>query len=589
MLFKRFCQKVMHNSTEPPGMRDFACNAMILVVLGYVLVYVLPLGLRPMTIPDESRYGEIPREMIQSGNWSVPHLVDLRYFEKPPMGYWLNAISISVFGENIFAVRLPGALATGLSAWFIWLLLVRAGYGQRIALVAAVITLSFVEVLVVGTLSVLDNPFTLFLSGGMVLFYLAAMAADASRQQRRYLIASGVMFGLSFLSKGFLAFVLPGLVILPYCLLQKRYMLIWRCWWIALFAILTVLPWAIIIHLREPDYWHYFIFEEHIRRFLAKDAQHVSPFYYYLMLLPVAAFPWLSFVPAAIAGVRLDKRHSDVFRYLLLWFGMPFLFFSISKGKLPTYILPCLIPAGALIAIGLMEYLSAGRRRLLLLGVVLNAALLLIGLAALLYQQFHGDGTPFYQPDETRKLIGIIVGLSLTGLLTLAAFFFKRTYKTIAAIAASVGIIFVILNSDLPDSVLAGKSPVALYEHVAPKLKPDTIIVSDANVVRAVAWSLKRTDIYLLHKGELGYGLSYPEHKQRYIGIGGLKKLLDQLHAGELQQDIAVFCEEPCQPELTALLGHRADQFSNEEFSVWITPCTNLGKVNVRNKEAGHQ
>ena len=565
-------------------MRDFACNAMILVVLGYILVYLLPLGLRPMTIPDESRYGEIPREMIQSGNWSVPHLVDLRYFEKPPMGYWLNAISISMFGENIYAIRLPAALASGLSAWFIWLLLIRVGYGQRTALVAAVIYLSFVEVLVVGTLSILDNPFTLFLTGGMVLFYLAAMAPEATRQQRLYLATSGVLFGLSFLSKGFLAFVLPGLVLLPYCLLQKRYMLLWRCWWIAIFAILTVLPWAIIIHLREPDYWRYFIVEEHIRRFLATDAQHASPAYYYLTLLPLAAFPWLGFLPAAIAGIRLDKRHADVFRYLLLWFGMPFLFFSISKGKLPTYILPCLIPAAALIAIGLLEYFRAGWRRLFVMGVVINASMLLIGLAALLYQQFHGDGTPFYAHDETTKLVGIILGLSLAIIITITAFFFRTPYKTIAAIGASVGIIFVILNSDLPKAVLEGKSPIALYEHVAAKLKPDTIIVSDANVVRAVAWSFKRSDVYLLHRGELGYGLSYPEHAHRYLGISGLKQLLDRLHTGELQQDIAVFCEEPCQPELIALLGHRADQYSNDEFSVWIAPSTKQSKTNLRDK-----
>ena len=84
-------------------------TAMLLVILAYIVIYLLPLGLRPLSTPDETRYGEIPREMIQTGDWAVPHLVGLRYFEKPPLGYWLNAISISVFGENNFAIRLPTA------------------------------------------------------------------------------------------------------------------------------------------------------------------------------------------------------------------------------------------------------------------------------------------------------------------------------------------------------------------------------------------------------------------------------------------------------------------------------------------------
>ena len=90
-------------------------------MLGFFLFfYILPLGIRPMVTPDESRYAEIPREMIASGDWIVPTLNGLKYFEKPVLGYWMNAVSIKLFGENAFAVRFPSAAATGISGFILF-------------------------------------------------------------------------------------------------------------------------------------------------------------------------------------------------------------------------------------------------------------------------------------------------------------------------------------------------------------------------------------------------------------------------------------------------------------------------------------
>ena len=82
----------------------------------FALVYLLPLGIRPLASPDEVRYGEIAHEMIVSGDWVSPHFNGARYFEKPVLGHWLNALSVAALGESPYAVRLPVALATGLSA-----------------------------------------------------------------------------------------------------------------------------------------------------------------------------------------------------------------------------------------------------------------------------------------------------------------------------------------------------------------------------------------------------------------------------------------------------------------------------------------
>ena len=84
-----------------------------------ILLSLSPIGFRPLFVPDEYRYAEIPREMLSSGDWVVPRLCGLRYFEKPPFGYWVTAISFRLFGRNPFAFRFPAGVLILLCSFFI--------------------------------------------------------------------------------------------------------------------------------------------------------------------------------------------------------------------------------------------------------------------------------------------------------------------------------------------------------------------------------------------------------------------------------------------------------------------------------------
>lgn len=548
-------------------------TAMLLVVFAYILIYLLPLGIRPLSTPDETRYGEIPHEMIVTGHWADPHLVGLRYFEKPPLGYWLNAISLKVFGENNFAVRLPTALAAGLSAWFVWLLLIRLGYTQGTALTAAAIYLSMTEVLLVGTIAVLDTPFSMFLTGAMVLFYLGVHDPQR-RRERLFLLSSGIFFGLAFLTKGFLAVVLPGLILFVYFLVQKRYTLFKKSLLVAGIGLFTILPWAIIIGIREPDFWRYFIMVEHIRRFLEPNAQHPEPFYFFVMYLPAMAFPWLAFLPAAIVGLRERSENSDFLRYLFLWFILPFVFFSISRGKLTTYVLPVFAPLSAYITIGLTSYLKTGKRRLFSLGAFINTVLLLIVLAVVLHQQYYEPDNVLFATYEAHKMYILIFCILLTTLLCILPVFFRKPAVRVGIIASTIVPLFLFINLVVPHSTLAGLSPISIIKKEKHLITPDTILVSDSNVVRAVAWELKRTDIYLIQKGELTYGLSYADSKHRFLGIPGLDKMLREHEAGKIKQNIAVFCEEPCPGAAELLKRHGAKHYTDKNFAVWLVGTT---------------
>ena len=163
---------------------------------------------------------------------------------------------------------------------------------------------------------------------------------------------------MGFMTKGFLAWLLPVLIGVPFALWQRRIkeMLCYGPLAIVL-AIAVCLPWALMIHHQEPDFWQFFFWNEHIRRFSASDAQHIQPWWFYLPLLLAASLPWATLLPAALFDAWKQKRQPGI-AFLLLWVLLPLAMFSLSKGKLPTYILPCLLPLALLMGHALISWID---------------------------------------------------------------------------------------------------------------------------------------------------------------------------------------------------------------------------------------
>ena len=164
--------------------KKFHQTMLLILAVFYLFVYILPLGLRDMMIPDEFRYGEIPREMVANNDWVTPELVGVRYFEKPALGYQWTALCLKIFGENAFAVRLPSALSVGLTMLLIYWLCARQQRDRFLAPLAAMIYMSFAFVYGVGTFAVLDSQLTMALTWCIGGYFLAWQ----SKKMKNYII-----------------------------------------------------------------------------------------------------------------------------------------------------------------------------------------------------------------------------------------------------------------------------------------------------------------------------------------------------------------------------------------------------------------
>ena len=320
----------------------------------FLFIYLLPIGFRQLGVPDEMRYGEIAREMLATGDFTVPHLNGLRYFEKPAGGHVLNAAAMAVFGETNFAVRLMSALATGLGAWALFLL-VRREKDKETAALSALVFLTCGIVMGVGTYSVLDSMVTGFITLTLCSFYGAL--ASSGKKKLGLLAAAGAFAGGAFLVKGFIALAVPVVVVAPYLLIRRQWRQLFILPWIPLIAALAVaLPWCLAVAAQEADFWHYFFWEEHIRRFFSQEhAQHDNPFWYFIPVFIGGALPWILIAPLPLRNLLRARFREPLIQFALCWLVFPFLFFSASSGKLGTYILPCFAPFALLLAIALAD------------------------------------------------------------------------------------------------------------------------------------------------------------------------------------------------------------------------------------------
>ncbi|HXK24344.1 MAG TPA: phospholipid carrier-dependent glycosyltransferase [Myxococcota bacterium] len=507
-------------------------RARLLLLGAYVAVYLLPLGVRPLFVPDEYRYAEIPREMLAGGDWVVPRLAGFRYFEKPALSYWVSAASLALFGESAFGLRLPSALAAGLCAWLTALGVRRAGEGGGASILAAGVLLTSGLFFGVATYKTLDALFTLGVTASLVCAFLAG-DGDGRRRLGLWALA-GAAAGAAFLTKGLLGFALPAIVLAAFLTWERRWRIALRHAWIApLTAIGVVLPWSLAVARSDADFWPYFIWNEHVRRFASEDAQHVAPFWYYVPVLLGCAMPWVPLWPAVIAGLRA-RTTTPLVRFALCGLVFPFGLFTIARGKLAIYLLPCFPALAILTALGLRAELARSGRWLRAGLRAVAIAVAGVSLALAVTRLVLPRVVPVYGPGEGSRFALVLLAALLASLTWIAAARSRRPDRVLALATLAAAPLYLAYPFAVPDLVLERKAPGALLARHADRLTGDALVVSEARLAPAVSWHARRDDILVLGGiGELRYGASRPDSQSRWLErVTTLRTLLEGQQPG---------------------------------------------------------
>jgi 4-amino-4-deoxy-L-arabinose transferase-like glycosyltransferase len=324
-----------------------------LLILFCFFLFFVNLNRWDLWNPDEPRYAQVAKEMVNGGDWILMHYNGKTYGDKPPLFFWLIAFSSYLWqGFNSFSARFPSAFFGTLTV-LLTFFLGRGLYSSRTGFLSGLILATSLEFAYLSTRANIDVTLTFFTTAALFCFFHWFQSYKKENDQEkpvRGLSIYGFYIGMALatLAKGPVGFILPLLVSLIYLLIQKNWKAIKRMRLLPgmLLFVLIVLAWYLPAALSGgKDYLQETLFKHTVDAY-AKGWTHVRPIYYYLYNFPVDFLPWVFFLPAAAAygysSEKVEKRRE--FSFLFLWFIIVFLFFSFSKGKRGLYLLP-LYPA----------------------------------------------------------------------------------------------------------------------------------------------------------------------------------------------------------------------------------------------------
>jgi 4-amino-4-deoxy-L-arabinose transferase-like glycosyltransferase len=497
----------------------------VLILLTLYVSYFSHLGAIGLLGPDEPRYAWIARDMAETGDWVTPRLYGKPWFEKPPLYYWGAAVCFKLFGVSEAAARLPSAISalllTLLLAWLAFRL-----YGPETALWLLLLLPTSLGMIGFSHAAATDMPFSGMLTMAMVS---AAVVLGLTRNENTpviprtpwlALISFGFFLGLAVLAKGPAGILLCGGAVFFWALVTKLWREAFRLLHPAAIAAfsLTTLPWYILCARRNPDFLRVFIVEHNFKRFLTPEFQHIQPFWFYGAVLLIALLPWtaLAVWSLILGSVKLTrvKRLSSNSLFFLTWGLFCLIFFSLSRSKLPGYILPALPAIGALMAHSRWA-LASGKTRSLAISLLASSLVFACCLAIVEYVAAHGSRGNLNFGMATGVILGALSAANLM-LGAGAAISFQGAFGRPLAACCVLPILFAVSNTDklLPSFFAWDPSGRTLSE----ELQRQAIPAAELNVSKYMNRGQRYSLNFYLHEELPEWDSGHPH--QGYLLIG---------------------------------------------------------------------
>lgn len=482
----------------------------LLLACALIAWFGYDLGTRALWSPDEGRYAEIPRAMVESGDYVTPRLNGVKYFEKPPLVYWLTAGSIKAFGLNEWALRLWPALFAVLGCLTVYFV-GRRLYGRRTGMLAAGVLATAPLYHFMGDVLTLDMPVSALLTIALGAFLLG-VRSPTGMTRRLLLYAFYASAALAVLAKGLIGIVLPSLIIGAWMMLLGEWRLLRAIHLLggALIFLAIAVPWHVLAARANPEFASFYFIHEHLERYLTTVHHRYQPPWFFVPVLLAGLYPWLVFLPQALRarlpGIWRERRRYADRWFLILWAAVPFLFFSASNSKLIPYILPVVPPLALLLGrwLALASEQPGGLPRapfivLLALGIAVSAGFAFAGALA---------------PDNP-KVVEITGQLGagqhlMAGALLLAGvipLFARYRYAPWALASVIIGAAVVVAIFDLNLARLdVGRSAKGLALTLKPALRAGDEVMVYREYYQDLPVYLERRVTVVDWKGELEFG-----------------------------------------------------------------------------------
>lgn len=513
------------------GRRGTWCFDLFMLSLSIILLFGLFLGSRPLSTPDEARYSEIPREMLALHDFVTPHLNGIKYFEKPPLVYWIQAasiqllqppsldknrqgdahlaISLPVKSINEWVVRIPNALFALLGCLFLYAA-GRTLFDRRTGLFSAVILATSFLYFALARMVTLDMGLSLFLSGSLLSF-LVAVNSSLGCKRCVLFYAAYIFSALAVLTKGLVGIVFPVMIIGVWISVTRQWQLLKQIHFPTgiLVFLLIVLPWHILVQVRNPEFFQFYFIDQQFLRYSTLIAQRYQPDWFFIPILLTGFLPWVVFLLqtllASFPKTRQQLKEKSNHVFLLLWIGLVFTFFSLSHSKLIPYILP-VFPAVSLLT---GHYLSTHKDSPGVKWGITSLPIILLVLGGVGVLRLLIDPSS-YLPRSGIPFISAGYSIFLLASL-LAVFSYWRARKKIAFIVLTLGsaISFIIFATGIPHVDTRSVKP--LVEVLKPLLHRHDKIIAYKNYYQDLPFYLNHRVMTVGVEGELGFGMQHQD------------------------------------------------------------------------------